>query len=789
VANLFQAGVAPPGSHLESLQRCRVPTYETSADPAIGTSVAIPRRDKAAIAKRDSALGGDAMTTTSEQRRSVSWLLALVGLMTTALAAAPAAATVFTVNDNGDAGDANPGDGVCATAGVVCTLRAAIDETNALAAGAPHDIRFSGALTIATASNFTVTRAGTVVDGITGNPDFAGTPVVEIDGSPGGGTALLVLDGGAATLRGLVVRGRAGNAGILLQSAANVVRGCYVGTNAAGTAAAPNGLGIAVAGDGATANVIGGTSPGDGNVISGQSPGTGIDLHNTTSNVIQGNFIGTDVSGTVAIPNTFGINIEVLGGNVIGGAAAGEGHVISGNDNTGLRISGANGNVVEGNLIGLDATGAGDLGNGNQGIRVDNAILNTIGGLAAGAGNVIAGNGDVGIRLASASSTTVAGNTIGLDASGTVAIGNVGGGVHVFSGAANRITRNRIASTVAGLAIDLDVDGVGSGDGVTPNDALDVDTGTNELQNFPVLNSALAGGGTTAIAGTLSSLPATTFTVELFASPSCHSSGNGDARTFLGATDVTTDGSGVAAVDYLHPAALVPGTVVTATATRSGGQHVGTLGVRPRRGAAGAGPDGGEGPRGQLHTGSGRGDLHDRGDQRGCRADGRDDDGHRLAPRGTDGDGDDRRGLDVHARAAAVHVGRGDRAGAGLSRDHPDRQRGERRAGQCREFRRRIGRGPEQRSERRCERPDGHCGGRGRRHSGRGAGGPRVSRHRALRRGGPGAAALSAARGQVLPGTVPSQVLPRQVRLFAKTVAPPSRAGTSLPGTNGRQRH
>jgi uncharacterized repeat protein (TIGR01451 family) len=571
VANLFQAGVAPPGSHLESLQRCRVPTYETSADPAIGTSVAIPRRDKAAIAKRDSALGGDAMTTTSEQRRSVSWLLALVGLMTTALAAAPAAATVFTVNDNGDAGDANPGDGVCATAGVVCTLRAAIDETNALAAGAPHDIRFSGALTIATASNFTVTRAGTVVDGITGNPDFAGTPVVEIDGSPGGGTALLVLDGGAATLRGLVVRGRAGNAGILLQSAANVVRGCYVGTNAAGTAAAPNGLGIAVAGDGATANVIGGTSPGDGNVISGQSPGTGIDLHNTTSNVIQGNFIGTDVSGTVAIPNTFGINIEVLGGNVIGGAAAGEGHVISGNDNTGLRISGANGNVVEGNLIGLDATGAGDLGNGNQGIRVDNAILNTIGGLAAGAGNVIAGNGDVGIRLASASSTTVAGNTIGLDASGTVAIGNVGGGVHVFSGAANRITRNRIASTVAGLAIDLDVDGVGSGDGVTPNDALDVDTGTNELQNFPVLNSALAGGGTTAIAGTLSSLPATTFTVELFASPSCHSSGNGDARTFLGATDVTTDGSGVAAVDYLHPAALVPGTVVTATATDPAG--------------------------------------------------------------------------------------------------------------------------------------------------------------------------------------------------------------------------
>ncbi len=565
--------------------------------------------------------------------------LSRAALVLAFLAAGPAGATVFTVNDAGDAFDASPGDGVCATAGNVCTLRAAVEETNALAAGAPHEIRFSGAMTIAVGSILTLSRAGTVVDGIAGNPAFAGTPVVEVTPSVGPPVSSgFVVNGGTTTLRGLVVRGFF-DASIVLQSSSNVVRGCFVGTNAAGTAAAANGYGIRVQAIGTTGNLIGGTAPGDGNLISGNSAygielwtgatatviqgnrigvnaaGTaalpngsggvhvastgvagsviggataaarnvisghsasnafGIQLSGAgvTGTVIQGNYIGTDVTGTVAIPNYFGIDLAGSGASTIGGSAPGEGNVVSGSSNTGIRISSSSGNVVRGNVVGLDATGTADLGNGNQGIRVDNSSGNQIGGPGSGDGNVISGNGDVGVRITTSGNTLVQGNTVGLDASGTTVVDNAGGGVHVYGGTGNRITRNRIASTVAGLAIDLDVDGSAPPDGVTPNDPLDADTGSNQLQNFPVLASAVPGVGTTAIAGTLSSLASTTFTVELFSSPSCHPSGNGDARTYLGAVDVTTDGGGAASIAYTHGAALTPGNVVTATATDPAG--------------------------------------------------------------------------------------------------------------------------------------------------------------------------------------------------------------------------
>ena len=55
----------------------------------------------------------------------------------------PACPTTFSVNDNGDASDATPGDGVCATATGSCTLRAAIEEANAFNSCGAIDIYLS----------------------------------------------------------------------------------------------------------------------------------------------------------------------------------------------------------------------------------------------------------------------------------------------------------------------------------------------------------------------------------------------------------------------------------------------------------------------------------------------------------------------------------------------------------------------------------------------------------------------------------------------------------------------
>src|SRR5205807_8631857 len=125
---------------------------------------------------------------------------------------------------------------------------------------------------------------------------------------------------------------------------------------------------------------------------------------------------------------------------------------------------------------------------------------------------------------------------------------------------ANVISSNSIFNNTA-LGIDL------GGDGVTANDANDADTGPNNLQNFPVFNSAVSSGGSTAIHGTLNSTASTTFRVEFFSNPSCDASGNGEGQTFLGASSVTTDVGGNATINTTFPVNLTIGSFVTATAT------------------------------------------------------------------------------------------------------------------------------------------------------------------------------------------------------------------------------
>ena len=207
----------------------------------------------------------------------------------------------------------------------------------------------------------------------------------------------------------------------------------------------------------ARGNTIGGTTAGARNVISGNNQsGVRIDGNGATGNLVQGNFIGTDVTGMISLGNTR-VGVVVTGGasnTSIGGTAAGSGNLISSNGTNGVAITvDAFGNSVEGNLIGVDATGIGALGNGLRGVAIS-ASSNTVGGTDLGAANTIAFSG--------------------------------GDGVWVESGTGNAILSNAIFSNV-GLGIDL------GNDGPTANEADDADIGPNNLQNFPEIASAEIG--------------------------------------------------------------------------------------------------------------------------------------------------------------------------------------------------------------------------------------------------------------------------------------------------------
>ena len=178
------------------------------------------------------------------------------------------------------------------------------------------------------------------------------------------------------------------------------------------------------------------------NVISANA--NGIELSSSGSDlstVIEGNYVGTDVTGTLARGNSTGINVGSSPGTVIGGTLAGAGNVISGNS-TGVFISGTShaviggtyNSVVQGNLIGLNAAGSAAVGNGT-GVVIGNAI-NDIGGSSPRAGNVISGNTGDGIQFTGASATgnTVAGNLIGTAVNGTQALPN-STGVLILGGA------------------------------------------------------------------------------------------------------------------------------------------------------------------------------------------------------------------------------------------------------------------------------------------------------------------------------------------------------------------
>ena len=487
-----------------------------------------------------------------------------------------ASATTFTVTTTAD-----HDDGSCDASD--CTLREAINAANANSGAdtVAFNISGSGVQTIAPGSALPQITDALTVDGWTqGGSGYSGAPLIELNGASTAGYGLAT--SAQTTIRGLIINRFPGTAVDLLPgSSGSLVENNFIGTSAAGTDNLGNGgigvrtfaNGISILsnvisgndsgvvlisdGNGVNSNFIGTNAAGsaalgnsnDGiglqassnntitnNVISGSTTtsggGAGIDLYESATqsnnNVIENNKIGTDSSGTKALPNSRrGIMLNGASSNTI------QNNTISGNTGDGIHIANGTQNVVRGNYIGVASDGTSALGNGGFGLQISTS-LNTIGEAGGlGRGNTIANNGSAGIVIS--------------------------------SGTGNGVLGNRFYSN-GSLGINLGTDLV------TANDAGDTDTGANNLQNFPALSSATLSGGQLTLAGTLDTnagLANPNFRLEAFLSSACDPSGNGEGEFFVGSSDITVDNTGHKTFVVTLPSSA-SGTVATVTVTAAG---------------------------------------------------------------------------------------------------------------------------------------------------------------------------------------------------------------------------
>ncbi len=342
------------------------------------------------------------------------------------------------------------------------------------------DIQGSGPHTIQPLSALPAITDSVIIDGLKQPPSEAGydieatTPLIELDGSQAGpGVDGLTIDSGNATIQGLVIN---------------------------------------------------------------RFSGAGIRIEASGSGEIDGNYIGTDISGAVARGNgSFGIVIDTAASNsgevnFIGNRQPNDRNIISGNAAGGILIEGSQASltVVESNYIGTQVDGVSPLGNGGPGILLnDGASSNNIGTGLPDQGNSIAFNAGAGVEILAAQGYLIEANSI-------------------FAN--------------GGLGIDL------GGDGVTPNDPGDSDG----LQNYPVLSHVASYGGLTYITGTLSSTPNSSFTLAFYTSATADPTGFGEGQSLLTSQSVNTDASGLATFDFGFLATVAPGSFITSTASLAG---------------------------------------------------------------------------------------------------------------------------------------------------------------------------------------------------------------------------
>jgi hypothetical protein len=432
---------------------------------------------------------------------------------------------------------------------------------------------------------FVSAGAGNAVQGNFVGTDGTGTAAVP-NGYAGNGDGVIVSDGATNTLIGGTAAG-AGNVlsgnhryGLLLNlnSSGATVQGNFIGTDVTGAAALGNGMdGVYVGGS--SNNLIGGTTTFAANVISANG-GDGVDVNgaSATGNRIQGNRVGTDVTGTAALGNASdGVAVFSGQNNSVGGAAAGAGNLISGNAGRGFTVA-ANNTAVQGNRVGTDVSGTAALGNGGDGVAILGTTGNTVGGTTALAANVIAANGGSGLLLSGANARTnlIQGNFIGTDTSATVNLGNAGDGVTVSGG-----SNNTVGGTAAGAGNVIAFNGndgvridTGTGNAVlsdlifsSGNLGIELVNGGNNNQAAPEVLSATQDGPNTVLQGNLRSTANTTFTLQFFSDPVCDPSGLGEGQRLLGTLTVTTDAFGIAAFTFTASPGVPTGQFVSATAT------------------------------------------------------------------------------------------------------------------------------------------------------------------------------------------------------------------------------
>jgi hypothetical protein len=292
--------------------------------------------------------------------------------------------STFLVNTTADSG---PG-----------SLREAILDSNAATRGT-NTIDFGipgpGSQTIEPLAPLPAVSQAVLIDGFS-QPGYAGTPLIEVNGNQASGGDGLTITGTDVTVRGLDINNFSQGAGIHITGTAATgdwIYGNFLGTDPTGTESQPDDEGVEIDG-GATHNLVGANGDGvndtaEGNLLSGNLfAGVWIAGIGSDGNAVAGNLIGTDVSGSVALNNgtqpvrdqygVFGGGVVIAGGasgNRIGtdGKSVndlGERNVIAGSNNDGIDIygNGTTANIVAGNFIGTDATGAVALGITGDGV-------------------------------------------------------------------------------------------------------------------------------------------------------------------------------------------------------------------------------------------------------------------------------------------------------------------------------------------------------------------------------------------------------------------------------------
>ncbi len=372
----------------------------------------------------------------------------------------------------------------------------------------------------------------------------------------------------------------------IVDASYNYVIGNYVGLDRTGTVAMGNYDGVSIEGA-ATHNIVGGIAQGEKNIIAGNyAYGVPVFGAGCNYNQIMGNYIGVDVTGNNAVPNTYAILFDDGAAyNIVGGDTPGHRNILSGNSGYGVFIynMGTHNNLVKGNYIGTDPTGTTAIPNAN-GIVVDGAPYSNIID-----SNLISGNLQQGIiiHITGTDSNIVTRNKIGTDITGTSALPNGVDGIRIAEGPKNNIiggspqNANIIAFNTGngitvmndnddfnliscnsifdngGLGIDLYLPGVNS------NDAGDGDTGPNQEMNYPVIDTVIyiSGTGETIINGSLDTPSPETCTIEIFrAIPD--PTGYGEGAEYLGSATPDINGNWSDTVSN-----ITNGEFITATAT------------------------------------------------------------------------------------------------------------------------------------------------------------------------------------------------------------------------------